>query len=57
MNLMKSKSNIIIIIMFVLLIVSAITLRINNNIINLIGLILFPIVIVLGIILLNIDKK
>lgn len=57
MKFLKNKSNIVGFIMFIFMIVSAILLRINNNITKLIGLVLFPIVVILGIILLKEDKR
>ena len=57
MKFLKNKSNIVGFIMFIFMIVSAILLRINNNVTKIIGILIFPIVVILGIILLNIDKK
>lgn len=57
MKILKKKSNIIGILMFILMIISAVLLRVENNITKIIGLVLFPIIIILGIILLKIDKK
>lgn len=57
MKFLKNKSNIVGFIMFIFMIVSAILLRINNNVTKIIGILIFPIVVILGIILLKIDKK
>ena len=51
------KKNKLIIIMFILLILDQILVRINNNICNIIGIILLPIIFIIGFIMLNTDKK
>ena len=46
-----------IIIMFILIIVAEILIRIKNDICNIIGIILLPIIIIVGFILIYSDKK
>ena len=51
------KLNKYIIIMFILIIIAEILIRINNNICNIIGIVLLPIIIIVGFILIYSDKK
>ena len=51
------KVNKYIIFMFILIVVAEILIRINNNICNIIGIVLLPIIIIVGFILINSDKK
>lgn len=52
----KNKHNKWFIIMFILIIMASILLRINSNITKIIGLIIFPFVILSGIIIIHIEK-
>lgn len=54
---MKRNLNKYLIIMFILIIAAEILIRIKNNICNIIGIVLLPIIIIIGIKMLYKDKK
>ena len=54
---MKKNLNKWLIIMFILIILAQVLIRVNNQICNIIGVILLPIILIVGFILIYTDKK
>ncbi len=54
---MKKRVNKYLVIMFILIVIAEVLVRINNDICNLFGIVLLPIIIIFGFMLIYKDKK